>query len=59
MVKHNKKDAQQRQLSNVEINSYKNICYTYSKPKWGLLQWVLILIHGSKANVNSKQIARG
>lgn len=41
MKKGNKKDAQQSDLSNVEINPYKTNLYSYSKPKVGLLQWLL------------------
>lgn len=41
ILKINKKDAQQSDLSNVEINPYKTNLYSYSKPKVGLLQWLL------------------
>lgn len=41
MKKGNKKDARQLALTNVELNSYKTNLYSYSKPKRGLLQWIL------------------
>lgn len=41
MKKGNKKDVQQSHLSNVELNSYETNLYKYSKPKRGLLQWIL------------------
>ena len=52
MFKDAKKDAQQWQLSNVWINSYKTNLYTYHKSKRGLLQWVLILTHGNNKKMN-------
>lgn len=41
MKKGNKKDTHQLHLTNVEKTSYKNNLYSYSKPKRGLLQWLL------------------
>lgn len=58
MLKRTKKDTQQRPLSDVEIHAYKTNLYSYSKPKWGRLQW-LIGIHGSTMSANNKWIARG
>lgn len=41
MKKDNKKDTHQLYLTNIELTSYTNNLYSYSKTKRGLLQWLL------------------